>query len=71
MMMTIRSKSGTSDWGMAVGIGGGGRVGRVGRTCVEVTLGKGLTDGTTVGGALVVQETNKTRNRIFRYKRFI
>ena len=62
MMMTIRSKFGTSDWGMAVGIGAGGRVGRTG---VEVAVGKGLLDGMTVGGALVVQETNKTKRRIY------
>jgi hypothetical protein len=67
-MIAMCSKFGTRDWGAAVGMGEGRRVGRAG---VGANVGAGMPDGITVGGALVVQELSKTKRRIHRPNRFI
>jgi hypothetical protein len=72
MIMTICSKFGTRAWDVAgrigVGIGEGRKVGRTG---VGANVGERPGDGSTVGGALVVQEINSTKSRIYRPRRFI
>jgi hypothetical protein len=68
MIMTICSKFGTRDWGAAVEAGEGTKVGRAG---VGANVGERMVDGMTVGGALVVQEINSTKRRIYRPRRFI
>jgi hypothetical protein len=73
MIITICSKFGTGGWGATVG---GWTLGiaegiKVGRTGVGANVGEGKPDGTTVGGALVEQETNKIKTKIHRPKRFM
>jgi hypothetical protein len=55
-----------------VGIGEGMNVGRAGVGAnVGERIGVGMPDGTTVGGALVVQEANKMKTTIREPKRFM
>jgi hypothetical protein len=73
IIITICSKFGTGDWGatvgsVAVGIAGGSKVGKTG---VDASVGEGKPDGTTVGGALVVQDANKMKTKIHRPKSFM
>jgi hypothetical protein len=72
MIITMCSKFGTRAGVVAVGMGEGMKVGRTGVGAdVGERIGAGTPDGTTVGGALVVQEANKIKTSIHRPKRFI
>jgi hypothetical protein len=72
MMMTMCWKSGTRDGVVTVGIAEGMKAGSAGvEANVGERMGVGMPDGTTVGGALVVQEANKIKVERHRPNRFM